>query len=49
MIYGQMQGQAAMLGYIDAVFVFACILAVMTPAAFLMKKVTRRVPRQAGH
>ena len=49
MIYGQIQGQAAMLGYIDAVFVFACILGVVTPAAFLMKKVTRRVPRQAGH
>ena len=38
-----------MLGYIDAVFVFACVLALMTPAAFLMKKVTGRAPKRMGH
>jgi len=49
MIYGDVQRQATMLGYIDAVFVFACVLALMTPAAFLMKKVTSRGPRRMGH
>jgi DHA2 family multidrug resistance protein len=48
MIYGDVQRQAAMLGYIDAVYVFACVLALMTPAAFLMKKVTNRGPRRMG-
>ncbi len=49
MIYADVQRQAAMLGYIDAVFVFACALALMTPAAFLMKKVTGRSPKRMGH
>ena len=49
MIYGNLIRQATMLGYIDAVFIFACILALMTPAAFLMKKVTNRGPRRMGH
>ena len=48
MIYADVLRQAAMLGYIDAVFVFACALALMTPAAFLMKKVTNRGPRRMG-
>jgi MFS transporter, DHA2 family, multidrug resistance protein len=49
MIYGSLQRQAAMLGYIDTIFIFACVLALMTPAAFLMKKVTGRAPRRGGH
>ena len=49
MIYADVQRQAAMLGYIDAIFVFACALALMTPAAFLMKKVTGRTPKRTGH
>jgi MFS transporter, DHA2 family, multidrug resistance protein len=49
MIYADVQRQAAMLGYLDAIFVFACVLALMTPAAFLMKKVTGRAPRRGGH
>ena len=48
MIYGSIQRQATMLGYLDAVFVFACILALMTPAAFLMKKVKGRAPEAHG-
>ncbi len=49
MIYGDVQRQAAMLGYVDAVYVFAWVLALMAPAAFLMKKVTGRAPKRMGH
>ncbi len=50
MIYGNLVRQATMLGYIDAVYVFGWALALMTPAAFLMKKVTNsRGPRRGGH
>jgi hypothetical protein len=31
MLYGAMQRQAAMLGYIDAIYIFALIAAVMAP------------------
>ncbi len=47
-IYGQLQRQAAMLGYLDAIFVFACVSLAMAPVAFLMKRASRRGPR-AGH
>ncbi len=48
MIYGAMQRQAAMLGYVDAMYVFALVAAVMVPAAFLMKKFTG-TPQRGGH
>jgi len=49
MVYGVMQRQAALLGYLDAIFVYACICLAMCPAAFLMKKVSRRVRPRSGH
>jgi len=49
MIYGQLQRQAALLGYLDAIFVFACVCLVMAPTAFLMKKATGRRPQRGGH
>ena len=49
MLYGAMQRQAAMLGYIDAIFVFACICLVMSPAAFLMQKSKGGVVSRGGH
>ena len=48
MLYGAMQRQAAMLGYVDAMYVFGMIAAVMVPAAFLMKKF-KGTPRRGGH
>ena len=48
MLYGGMERQAAMLGYIDAMVVFGVIAAVMVPAAFLMKKSIGGVAR-GGH
>ena len=40
-ISGLVQGQAAILGYIDTVWVFAILLLVMVPLAFLMRKPAR--------
>jgi DHA2 family multidrug resistance protein len=48
MLYGEMQRQAAMLGYLDAIFIFACFCALMIPAPFLMKKAAGLRPR-GGH
>ena len=44
MLYTSMQRQAAMLGYIDAIFIFSLICLVMAPAAFLMQKPPRAAP-----
>ena len=44
-----MQRQAAMLGYIDAIYIFTCIAAVMAPAAFLMQKPAKGVKARSGH
>ena len=49
MLYGAMQRQAAMLGYLDAIFLFAVICAVMAPAAFLMQKSKGGVRTRGGH
>jgi MFS transporter, DHA2 family, multidrug resistance protein len=49
MLYGQLQREAALLGYLDAIFVFACVCIVMAPAAFLMKKASKRGPARGGH
>ena len=49
MLYGAMQRQAAMLGYIDAIYIFALIAAVMAPAAFLMQKPVKGVKARGGH
>src|SRR6185312_552204 len=34
MLYGAMQRQATLLGYVDAIFIFSLICLVMAPAAF---------------
>ncbi len=49
MLYGAMQRQAALLGYIDAIFVFSLICAVMAPAAFLMQKPQKGAKPRGGH
>ena len=49
MLYGAMQRQAAMLGYIGAIYIFALIAAVMAPAAFLMQKPAKGVKARSGH
>jgi DHA2 family multidrug resistance protein len=49
MIYGNMVRQATMLGYIDAIYVFALICAIMAPAAFLMQKSKGGVRTRGGH
>ena len=49
MLYGAMQRQAAMLGYIDAIYIFALIAAVMAPAAFLMQKPPKGAKARGGH
>ena len=49
MLYGVMQRQATLLGYIDAIYVFAVIALVMVPAAFLMKSQMRGTKVQGGH
>lgn len=36
-----MQRQAAMLGYLDTIMIFAVICTVIAPAAFLMKRAPR--------
>ena len=37
-IYGLVQGQAAMLAYIDTIWVFGLLCVLVAPLAFLMKK-----------
>ena len=37
-VYGMMQSQAAMLGYIDVIWVFGVVCVLVVPLAFLMKK-----------
>jgi DHA2 family multidrug resistance protein len=49
MLYSAMQRQAALLGYIDAIFVFSLVCAVMAPAAFLMQKPQKGVKARSGH
>jgi len=49
MIYASMQRQAALLGYIDAIFIFSMICLVMAPAAFLMQKPQKGVKARGGH
>lgn len=49
MIYGSMQRQAALLGYIDAIFIFSMICLLMAPAAFLMQKPQKGVKPRSGH
>src|SRR5262245_35978808 len=48
MIYGAMQRQATMLGYLDAIFIFATICAIMAPAAFLVQKSKGGVRTRGG-
>ena len=48
MLYGELERQAAMLGYVDAVFVFACVCLLMVPAALLMKS-AKGVKARGGH
>ena len=47
-LYGTLQRQAALLGYIDAMYIYGIVAAVMIPAAFLMKKSIGGVQR-GGH
>jgi DHA2 family multidrug resistance protein len=50
MLYGMLERQAAMLAYIDAMYVYAILCALMVPAAFLMKKSKGGpAPRGGGH
>jgi hypothetical protein len=49
MLYNAMQRQAALLGYIDAIFIFSIICAVMAPAAFLMQKPPKGAKARSGH
>jgi DHA2 family multidrug resistance protein len=49
MLYNSMQRQAAMLGYIDAIYVFSVICLIMAPAAFLMQKSKGGVRTRSGH
>jgi hypothetical protein len=37
-VYGAMRAQADMLGYLDVIWIFAIVCAVMAPMAFLMKR-----------
>jgi DHA2 family multidrug resistance protein len=48
-IYSTVQRQAAMLGYLDAIMIFAVIAALMAPAAFLMKRARPAKPPEAIH
>ena len=48
-IYGTLQRQAAMLGYLDAIMIFAIICAVIAPTAFLMKRAPRAKPPEGMH
>ena len=38
-----------MLGYLDAIMIFAIICAVFAPAAFLMKRAPRAKPPEGMH
>ena len=49
MLYSLLQREAAMLGYIDAMYVYAILAAVMVPAAFLMQKSKGGAVRGGGH
>jgi len=49
MLYGEMQRQAAMLGYVDAIYTFAGICAVMAPVALLMQKSRGGIRTRGGH
>jgi len=49
MIYSTVQRQAAMLGYLDAIMVFAVLCTVIAPAAFLMKRAPRAKPPEGVH
>jgi DHA2 family multidrug resistance protein len=40
-IYGMMQGQSAMLGYIETIWVFAIICLIMVPMPALMRRTKR--------
>jgi DHA2 family multidrug resistance protein len=48
-LYGAMRNQAAMLGYIDVLFVFAIVCALMAPMAFLMKRAKPGGSAPAAH
>jgi DHA2 family multidrug resistance protein len=48
-MYGILQQQAASLAYIDTIWIFAGVCAVMVPFAFLMKKNTAGGPAPAAH
>jgi DHA2 family multidrug resistance protein len=48
-IYGTLQRQAAMLGYLDAIMIFAILCAVIAPTAFLMKRAPRAKPPEGIH
>jgi hypothetical protein len=39
----------ALLGYIDAIFIFSLICAVMAPTAFLMQKPQKGAKPRSGH
>lgn len=49
MTHGMLSREAVMLGYIDAIWVFGWVAAVMVPAAFLMKKATGSKPPSGAH
>ena len=48
-VYGAMQAQASMLAYIDTIWVFAIIAALMVPLAFLMKRAKKGGPAAPVH
>ena len=48
-IYGAMQAQSSMLAYIDTIWVFAIITALMVPLAFVMKRGTKVAARRPVH
>lgn len=48
-IYGMVQVQAAVLGYLDAIWVFGILCALMVPLAFVMKRPARSNAAPAGH
>jgi MFS transporter, DHA2 family, multidrug resistance protein len=48
-IYGAMQAQSSMLAYIDTIWVFAVITALMVPLAFVMKRAKKGGPAAPVH
>jgi MFS transporter, DHA2 family, multidrug resistance protein len=48
-IYGLLQTQAAMLAYVDTIWIFAVVCVLVVPLAFLMKRNTGRPARVAAH